>query len=230
MNTKYVIQYGFKVRLKIIVINTSGDESLSGRLREYCASELIANVDLYFNHPHLMKCSEETGISKEVLLHYLLADDALFGRKTKEAFDYEIHHSNENNRWCSILHVLALSTVLQKNIVSLFPNVSALYRPLLHCVAKPFHREYTEFKYVPESTSHIIILWSRDGQLDNDPDVMFSPNHVVPLVPAIKDDDKPRRPMSKKRPISKQGKISTFFKPKAVASQATGVEKDHIDR
>jgi hypothetical protein len=77
--------------------------------------------------------------------------------------------------WGSLLHVFALSNVVNKCIFSCYPDANPCLRPFYHRLISP------RFDHNPSNPIHI--LWSRDGDLDNRPDEHFQPNHFVPILP-----------------------------------------------
>ncbi len=80
-----------------------------------------------------------------------------------------------------MLHVFALANVLQVDIVSVYPAVdNYLYRPLLHARIQP-SRHFTQNRFHLRN-NELVIMWSRDETIDNRPGIMFTPNHVVPLM------------------------------------------------
>ena len=87
----------------------------------------------------------------------------------------------------SMLHVFALSTVLQLDIVSLCPSTSLIHRSILTARINPLRTTECCTFSVPDSCSPLVILWSRDVPVFP-PEAMFKPNHVVPLF--HKNDEK----------------------------------------
>ena len=109
-----------------------------------------------------------------------------------------------------------MSTVLQENIVSMFPDVPLPYRPLVHCVVKPLRQDKRLPPYLkPDHETPIVILWTRDGTVDNQPGAVYTPNHIVPLLCKFPKRDKRqgnKRNMTVSSDIpKKQGRISDFF-------------------
>jgi hypothetical protein len=88
--------------------------------------------------------------------------------------------SSRVGAFSSMIHVFALSTVLQTDIVSVCPSTSLSHRPLLHARISPVRR--TDFRTfsVPHGHSDLVIMWSRDVIVLSATSV-FEPNHVVPL-------------------------------------------------
>ena len=84
--------------------------------------------------------------------------------------------ARNDRQWSSMLQVLALSTVIQADIKSVYPvdsYASSLYSGSVHHIRKchsPFHCRSPEFH-------PIIIFWSGSNSGD-----FFIPNHIVPLV------------------------------------------------
>lgn len=56
-----------------------------------------------------------------VIEHYLVGDDA---GKQADPLKYEVGMTNKNGRYSTMLHVMALATILERRIVSLFPKVN----------------------------------------------------------------------------------------------------------
>ena len=103
--------------------------------------------------------------------------------------------------YSSMLQVMALSTVVDLPITSLFPNVPHYARSLYHCTVQP--RVQPSLEDVRSVTSEtqlpIIILWTAYGvSATCDGDGIFIPNHIVPVIqksaltiPAIPANPKP---------------------------------------
>ncbi len=198
-----------------------GDESLSIQLRKHCTEELNNNLELYFNHPHLERVASQVGDSKDLLLLSIFGEDTVDFAQTHtiyEAFQYEAKSSSADKRWASILHVLALSTVLGTNIVSLYPCVPFKYRSLLNSVIQPL-RASSSGHYAVQPQTPVVILWTRAGDFDQTPGAIFQPNHVVPVLPSHFQKAL-RRPTAASSQCT-QSKISNFFCGKA-SSQTSG--------
>ena len=74
--------------------------------------------------------------------------------------------------WSSFIHLLALSSSLQRCIWSVYPMSNMGIRPLFHSLISA--------KKTGEDI--IYIMWTRDGDLDNRPGAFFEPNHFVALI------------------------------------------------
>jgi hypothetical protein len=86
-------------------------------------------------------------------------------------------------RWSSLIHFMALSSVLQFSIFAVYPDVSPAVRALCHGLIKP--REVTE------KSDTLYIMFTRDSMIDNNKGTCFQPNHFCPLIAANTLSDKP---------------------------------------
>lgn len=77
--------------------------------------------------------------------------------------------------WSSLIHFMALSSVLQISVHSVYPDVSPAARALCHGLIMP--REPTE------KNDTMYIMFTRDGTLNNKKGTCFEPNHFCPLIP-----------------------------------------------
>lgn len=160
---------------------------MAADLRVACARELQANQETYERHPHLCRVASELDIPLDTLIFSLLNDDSIRDAQTSSgSLHLEIERSSNTGRWSTLLHVLALSNVLDREIISVFPDAKIAHRKLIHAVVKP-----TESNVPPHDLSDIskncqaqslVILWSREGCMDNTQGLPYEPNHVVPLV------------------------------------------------
>ncbi len=76
-------------------------------------------------------------------------------------------------RWSSLIHVMALLSVLQ--IFAVYPDVSPVVCALCHGLIKP--REETD------KNDTLYIMFTRDSILENKKGTCFEPNHFCLLVP-----------------------------------------------
>ena len=85
-----------------------------------------------------------------------------------------------NPRWSSLIHLQALANILEKPIVSIYPeNTGFQYRYM-------FNRQIDPLISTPETADLIHIMWTVDGVL---PHGMFTPNHFVLLKEGTKPDE-----------------------------------------
>ena len=101
------------------------------------ATELIEHPDDYASHPHIQKTfqnlKEKTPI--ENLWCTILSQEGLDVKSSESlvsAIKYEGTQSQKSGSWSSLLHVFALSTVIQQNIISVYPEVPYILRPLMN--------------------------------------------------------------------------------------------------
>ena len=160
-----------------MLFSFSGDCSRSDVLRQKTATELKNNFSSYARHEHLNTSAARMNADIKTILHTLLevpsdCDDV------EQAVKNEGERTEKDQAWSSMLQVLALATVVGKEIISVFPDVEHYAKSLFHCTVKPIRQ------MAPDSTEQIhqklVILWSRSS-LDNDA-CIFVPDHVVPLI------------------------------------------------
>ena len=92
-----------------------------------------------------------------------------------EGVKVEAAATSEDKVRSSLVHAMALATVIKRPFFSVYPNANLALQPLMHALV---HRR----PCAPADVSPIHILWSRDGNLDNRQGAVFQPNHFVPLV------------------------------------------------
>lgn len=118
--------------------------------------------------------------------------------------------TSEDKRWASILHVMALSSILGRKIRSVYPDIQWNYRELYNTIIEPTGNK--SFRY-PEhyniSPETITIFWTRDGSL-NQTDHMFIPNHIVPLFPSELHADSVIEIVSTPKKRKTQTKLDSF--------------------
>ena len=158
---------------------------MSENLRRDSARELKENIDQYLNHPHLEKCSSDLAIPKEVLLHSILGHDSITicqERGMKAAVQNEAEQSFIPKRWGTLLNMFSLSTVLGKDIVSVYPDVPFAHRQLVHGIIQPLRAVRVHELYTACHKHPIVLLCTRDGDFVKSIGAMFEPNHIVPIV------------------------------------------------
>lgn len=79
--------------------------------------------------------------------------------------------------WSSLMHIMALSTVIGRPIFTIYPSCSKVIHPLLQGLIKP----RIQTSNMVSDNNCFYILWSRDDGLDNRPNAVYVPNHFVPL-------------------------------------------------
>lgn len=156
-----------------------GDESLNGTLRFLTACELFLNAEFYANHEKLSEANAECSYSEKTLFILMVTSagekEWQSTRRAVEAVKAEAMSASKDKVCSSLVHLMALSTVLKRPIFSVYPNTNPALRPLIHGLVHP--RVSSAADVLP-----IYMLWSRDGNLDNRSGAVYQPNHFVPLV------------------------------------------------
>ena len=147
------------------------------------AIELFENAQYYSNHPML-------------LLYYLIMKSPFShlpslnengmsewerSRDHVSAIQSETIGGCQLGKWSSLMHIMALSTVICRPIFIIYPNC---IRPLVHGLVKSCIDLSDTF---PDEEC-FNILWSSDGGLDSDPKAIYIPNHFVPLFDKEQED------------------------------------------
>ena len=158
----------------------TGDESLSSVLRLASAIELFVHAKEYAHHCILgeVHADPQAKLAAQSYFVVMMSEEAgdVYA-KTKdriEAIQHEARPTCREGRWSAMIHILALATVTQHAIWSLYPDCNMALRPLLHQMVKPLRCSN------PRPVLHI--LWSRNGNLDNKAGVMCIPNHFVAVL------------------------------------------------
>lgn len=82
----------------------------------------------------------------------------------------------ERKRWSSLIHICAIASVLKTTIWSTYPVQNCNIRQLLNGAIIP--RVITQQS---ADAKVYVVLWSRDGSLDDRQGSIYVPNHFVPL-------------------------------------------------
>ena len=91
------------------------------------------------------------------------------------------------------------------------------HRALMHAEITPLNRPRTPTDY-PDPGNPLIVLWSRDAQLDNRPGAAFEPNHVVPLVKKTASSEPTSPSLQKRRAVDNKTSSSANKKKKGMCS------------
>lgn len=158
-----------------------GDESRSECLRILVAGELYFNAEYYANHKIFRSTAIELSEVQESTLFTLAlsadGDKILAGGGSKiDAIKAEALAGCKNGVWGSLLHMMALASVIRRPIYSLYPEVNFQCRPLMQKLLNPREARMNG-EVVP-----VFLLWSREGSLDNRPKAWFTPNHFVQVI------------------------------------------------
>ena len=172
---------------KKYLISISGDTSCSETLRALTALELFEQAEEYAKHSILTRTLEEGLVftdHEDTLFSLLLTEEPsdFFDqwRDRVAAVKEEAKLTCEEQRWSSLIHILALASILKLRMLSVYPNANQGLRPLFHRIINPLS-EVSD----GEKPEELGILWSRDGNLDIRCGVSFEPNHFVLLLPQV---------------------------------------------
>lgn len=83
----------------------------------------------------------------------------------------------EDKQWASLIHMMAMASVIGRSVYSLYPEVNFRFRPLMMNLLKPRRSHADDTLDKP-----VYFLWSREGNLDNRPNAWYKPNHIVPVM------------------------------------------------
>ena len=201
-----------------------GDENRSHLLRLLVAGELYFNRSFYADHDAFNDAvASDIDFFPDVLFTVALTrqGDKKFSDtgNREETIKEEAFVACEVRAWSSLVHIMAMSSVLARPIVSMYPSVQFKYRCLVNRVINPRPSATSATPKEP-----LNILWSRDGNLDNTDGGWYIPNHFVPVVLADeRDSDKRPCPSISKDSTPKrkqQGTLFSFLKPKATTVPA----------
>ena len=83
-----------------------------------------------------------------------------------------------------MFHFMALATILERPMYSVYPNAACRIREFLH-------RKFLSRVLTQEAQDTVYIMRSRDGALDSTPGRWYQPNHSIPIfrVPHVTDSN-----------------------------------------
>lgn len=159
-----------------------GTTEYSTCLRILTAIELFENAAYYGNHPRFREALQSGCPFGEVTVFTLalkengIAEWERSGNR-ESAIQSEAIGGCQLGEWSSLMHIMALSTVISRPVFTIYPSCAEAIRPLLHGLVKPRINRPDMFS----NNDCFHILWSRDGGLDSRPNAIYVPNHFVPL-------------------------------------------------
>ena len=152
-----------------------GRDNLSNVLRILVAGELFLNSSYYANHPHFHSPFAKTHYSHHGTFALTLSCDYQNISKKEDIVRQEAIATSIPYTWGAFLQIMALSSVLQRPVFSIYPMAHESIRAVLHGKILPRQREYLQ-------KDPIYIMFTRDSNFNNSPGVCFQPNHFVPAV------------------------------------------------
>ena len=115
--------------------------SRSTGLRLLVASELFLNAEFYATHEVFKRTAELTKIPKCVLFPVALTangDKAIAnGGSSIDAVKAEAVATCKDKEWGSLIHMMAIASVIRRPVYSLYPEVNFSFRPLMMNLLKP---------------------------------------------------------------------------------------------
>ncbi|CAH3034148.1 unnamed protein product, partial [Porites lobata] len=147
------------------------------------AIELFENTAYYGNHPRFREALQcgcpfgEVTVFTLALKENGIAEWEHSGNR-ESAIQSEAIGGCQLGEWSSLMHIMALSTVISRPVFTIYPSCAEAIRPLLHGLVKPRINRPDVFS----NNDCFHILWSRDGGLDSRPNAIYVPNHFVPLL------------------------------------------------
>ena len=143
------------------------------------------NTYSYFHHPIILEAAKSLSVPQNVLWHHLLGQDSVEVAGESSLYQgvlHEIKKTFENGRWATLLHVFALSSMLNRKIITVYPDIPFMCRSLVHSVIQPIKHRNSPARWFAAETHPLIIFWTRDGDLSSARGSVYEPNHVVPVV------------------------------------------------
>ncbi|XP_057316227.1 52 kDa repressor of the inhibitor of the protein kinase-like [Hydractinia symbiolongicarpus] len=180
-----------------------GDNSLVRKLRTLTSLELYLNSGFYIKHPTIISAYEKgKGVYfnnfRNILGGLLVSHAALDSGKTADALiKVEAMHNIKNFEWCSFVCVLALSSAISRNIITLYPDCG-------HAKLKLLYSQNIEPRDSAVSSTSLHILLCYCGTLPTQ--IEFKHNHFVPLLCGVHPKRKIKQPLPK--PVIKKNKQS----------------------
>jgi hypothetical protein len=156
--------------------------SITAELRALCAKKLKKNAQ------HYLKQLESYGFPLDVVLYSILPAGHFDNVLT--AWEDEVNLAGTSGRWCSIQHVMAMSSVYGEPIQTLYPDVPYAMRPLFQQAILPLPNQAQSTRYANDILHPITIFWSRAGTFDAVAS-LYEPNHIVPVCSILCAKDAP---------------------------------------
>lgn len=146
--------------------------------------KLLENAHYYANHPCFREALQSGCLFGDITVFTLALKEPGMAEwecsnNRVSAIQCEAIGGCQTGEWSSLMHIMVLSTVIGRPIFTIYPCCSKAIRPLLQGLIKP--RIQTLNTVSNNNNNCFYILWSRDGGLDNRPNAVYVPNHLVPL-------------------------------------------------
>ena len=136
-----------------------GNESLAMSLRLLTSIELYKNTEYYAKHPRLD--DENLFVNQNNAFCALLSDESSrhFKGERRGCILIEANLNLRNRNWSSMICMMALSSVIKRDVKSIYPECdNRKVKSLLDCIVKP--------RIAVQANDPLRILWSRVGGLN----------------------------------------------------------------
>lgn len=157
------------------IVLSGGSEELNNILRSAVSLELAINEDFYTNHPYLVeKYDENSDKSREFIFGITITHESA---NSKHPIKAEADYIAKNRKWGSLISMLGLSSVVNRKIISVYPETSDIYSRVLNGTILPRIGSPTL-----ETEDDIFIFWSRTSNNVSLEEGKYKANHFVPLI------------------------------------------------
>jgi len=171
---------------------------MSSKLRTAVSRELTENASKYCqSNPHIKHVAASKSLLDDdilILFQIMITNDDDATQLSADTLERAVRTEGEmnkiDNRYCGMLQFMALSTLLKKSIVSIYPNCSFAYRELFHATILPLQHDTRHILVPPTVNRPLIFLWTRSGG-HNETNDFFTANHVVPIIKSSKRSESP---------------------------------------
>ena len=99
---------------------------------------------------------------------------------SKNPVKNEADYISQNRKWGSLTAMFALSSIINRRIISVYPETSDLYSKVLNGTIEP--RVNIGAAVRNESHDDIVIMWSRTSNNVSIDEGKYQANHFVPLI------------------------------------------------
>lgn len=190
-----------------ISLSLVGTTKYSIILRILTVIELFENAAYYASHPRFREAQQSGCPFGEVTIA-----EWERSRSRVSAVKSDAIGGCQLGQWSSLIHIMALATVICRPIFTIYPNCAVGIRPLLHGLVKPRGKAETV-----SDKECFYILWSREGGLDNRPNAIYVPNHFVPLFQENAEEETCQKdePIRKAPPLKRSFCLEDFWFPSA---------------
>ena len=173
-----------------------GNELLACLLRALVSIELVIHRSYYSNHPYIEE--KQSVLPDKNVFEACMKSLSTKDTTKEEAVVKEAITNCNALTWSSMMCLLALSSVIQSRIKSIYPNTSNYYAVMFNGFVYP---------RVTASEPDKHIMWTKSTSLET-VGGSFKSNHFVPIVAIHRSEQTKRKLKKKHTPVSKKKKAS----------------------